>query len=141
MHAAFERTSVGGGLDTFDYVPLSEARVVAALIQSRSRIDAGYVSADGMEGAMDYGPGVFDLNESIVCTYADLDTLIDTCGMTDGQHTTVAMLMAGYTIADIASICCLAADLVFAAFREAVARIVAQENRCWDATYHVQPAG
>lgn len=70
-----ETRNEGRGLHEWDYLPLSEERVVAQLIKNRWRLDAAYYPL--MEEAACCNPlvshGVFQFSEPVLTTYIDLD--------------------------------------------------------------------
>ena len=46
--------------------------------------------------------GISLFSEPILCTYIDLERLIETCGLSAAERKTVDYLMLGYSTADIA---------------------------------------
>ena len=83
------------------YVPLSEERVVQKLIRERAVLDQSFYPIVEPTHVLTTD-GVFALNEDILCIYADLDSLIMRCGLSDQERLTVDLLMKGYVLADIA---------------------------------------
>lgn len=54
------------------YLPLGEERVIAKLIKNRSKLDAAYFARQN-ECSLLEASGAFDLAESVLCTYIDLE--------------------------------------------------------------------
>lgn len=104
----------------WEYVSLSEPRVVARLILHRGRMEAKLAT---------------DMDEPVRCTYIDLDRLIEHCGLDGRQEVTVTMLMLGYTSTDIAEMLSVEEWLIRQAFQRAVRKIVRQNNLVWKDTY------
>lgn len=71
-----ETRNEGRGLHEWDYLPLGEERVVTQLLQNRSRWDESYWPLLE-ENQTIASNGVFPFSEPILCTYADLDRLIE----------------------------------------------------------------
>lgn len=110
---------------------MSEAWVVALLIKSRHKLDAGYVSIYDQNTNPCSSAGGFGINESILCMYIDLDMLIEACDMPDLQQDTLTLMMSGYTITDIALRRACEYNSVKEQFEQAVCRIVGMNNRRW----------
>lgn len=79
--------------------------------------------------------GVPPFSEPILCTYIDLDRLIETAGLTEIQQKVVAWLMCGYSELDIAEEMECTKQAVNVHFRKAVDKIVKRDIRIWEATY------
>lgn len=119
------------------YAPLSEARVVSQLIRERSQLDPGFIAGlsqmENVSGvASDGVPVVLD---DVVCTYADLDTLIDTCGLSASERFTVGELMKGYGFTDIAEEFGGERQTYYTLFKRAVEKIVSANNLHWEEVY------
>ena len=75
------RRSSSAVIDSWDYVPFSEPRIIEALIVNRVEYDKNYGL---MDGAAPYGileaTGGMDLDIDRIAVYIDLDRLIETCG-------------------------------------------------------------
>lgn len=76
----------------------------------------------------------YDFNEAVICTYVDLDELIEHSGMTEIQRNTVDMLMQGYGLGDIAAIRGIHRQSVQDQLNRAIERIIAENNQRWAAT-------
>lgn len=77
--------------------------------------------------------GVFALNEDILCIYADLDSLIERAGLSDGERITIDLLMKGYILRDISEYYGKSRQNFDILFRRAVKKIVKQNNMDWEA--------
>ena len=77
--------------------------------------------------------GVFALNEDVVCIYADLDSLIDRCGLSEQERLTVDLLMKGYMLSDIADHYGKSLQNFQILLKRAVKKIVKQNNTDWEA--------
>lgn len=131
-HIAMQTRNEGRGLAEWAYLCLGEKPTVAWLIVNRSRMDRTYYAL--MSGVAD-GNELPTMHEPIFCTYADLDQLIDTCGLSDGERKIIDALMAGYTITDLAEICGWQKQTVDVQYRRALAKIVEQNDRNWTQVY------
>lgn len=76
-----------------------------------------------------------DLFEPVLCTYIDLDVLIETCGMSDMQTRVTRMLMEGYSFEDIAEIIGCSHQTIRTHFKRAVNAVVKKNNDNWLKTY------
>jgi len=74
---------------------------------------------------------VSDIAEPILCTYLDLDRLIEQSEMTEEQSWVVHLIMQGYTETDIAQERGCSRQAVCRLFRDGVRRIVAANNAQW----------
>ncbi len=98
---AMQTRNEGRGLAEWAYLSLGEAKTVTRLIVNRSRLDGAFQSL--MEAPTLLGTaGIPTMYEPVYCTYLDLDRLIETCGLSDGQRRIVDDLMTGHTLTDIA---------------------------------------
>ena len=77
---------------------------------------------------------MFPLNEDVLCVYADLDSLIERAGLSDGERITVDLLMQGYILADIAEHYGKSKQNFDILFRRAVKKIVKRNNMDWEET-------
>jgi hypothetical protein len=71
------------------------------------------------------------LSEDIACTYIDLDTLIETCGLSKLQRFVVDEAMKGYSVSDISSHHDMARQTADGALRAAIDKIVSKNNELW----------
>lgn len=76
--------------------------------------------------------GGFALNEDALCVYADLDSLIERAGLSDGERTAVQYVMRGYTLADIAEHFGKTRQIFEIFFNRAVKKIVKRNNADWE---------
>ena len=76
--------------------------------------------------------GVYPLNEDVICVYADLDSLIERAGLSDGERMTVDLLMRGYAIADIAEYYNKTRQTFEILLKRAVKKIVKCNNADWE---------
>lgn len=77
--------------------------------------------------------GVFPLDEDVICTYIDLDDLIENAGLSETERKIVRYLMEGYGISDIAEYLGHARQTSEEMFARAVDKIVAKNNARWEA--------
>lgn len=82
---------------------------------------------------------MFPLNEDVVCTYIDLDMLIETCGLSQTEKLIVSYLMQGYGLSDIAEYLGHARQTSNEMFDRAVEKITAENNRRWEACHSDKP--
>ena len=75
-------------------MPLSEARVVKELLRQRIRVDRAYAMKLGACSLLESG-GTSDIVEPVLCTYMDLDRLIENSGMTAEQRFVIGPDHAG----------------------------------------------
>lgn len=131
-HVHQELRNEGRGLHEWDYVSLSEHRVVAALIKNRSRVDATYYmkAYNAVEHPL-ISQGVTQFSEPITVTYMDLDRLIETCGLTPGELEIVGLIMFGYGFTDIAAVKEVTVQAVNQMFNRAVDKVVKRNNSNW----------
>ena len=71
------------------------------------------------------------MSEPILCTYIDLDHLIERCGLSPWQREIVRRLMDGYTMLDIAKLTDRALTTIDVQYRRAVEKIVRCNNEDW----------
>lgn len=75
--------------------------------------------------------GVFPFSEPVLCTYIDLDILIDEAGLTKAEDKIVRWLMEGYRMNDIAEHHGTTARHVGILFRRAVEKICEANVHRW----------
>ena len=75
--------------------------------------------------------GVFPFSEPVLCTYIDLDMLIDEAGLTRAEDKIVRWLMEGYMMSDIAEYYGTTARHVGILFKSAVEKICAADVHRW----------
>jgi len=68
---------------------------------NRSRLDPAFYPSMAQTD-INTTAGVSLFSEPILCTYIDLEKLINTCGLSKMERVTVDYLMLGYSAADIA---------------------------------------
>lgn len=111
-------------------MPLSEARVVKELLRQRIRVDRAYAMKLGACSLLESG-GTSDIAEPVLCTYMDLDRLIENSGMTAEQRFVTDQTMQGWTETDIAEARGCSRQAVCRLLRDAVQRIVDANNAEW----------
>ena len=109
--------------------------MVAQLIRNRWRLDESYYPLLEPERCPLASGGVFPFSEPILCTYMDLDRLIETSGQSASERKVVAWLMQGYSMSDIAERHGTSRQTIDAIFRRAVGRIVEAARRRWFDVY------
>lgn len=75
--------------------------------------------------------GVFPFSEPVLCTYIDLDMLIDEARLTKAENKIVHWLMEGYAMNDIADHYGTSARHVGILFRSAVEKICEADVHRW----------
>ena len=129
-----ETRNDGRGLREWDYIPLCEAKTVAKQIQERSRLDPTFYPS--LSNASIFGTDGVNLGgEPIICTYIDLESLVDACGFSQKEREILDDLMYGYTSQDIADRMSVARQTVDVIFKRAIKKIVDENNRRWHAVY------
>lgn len=73
--------------------------------------------------------------EPIICTYIDLEALIDSCDFSSREKMILDDLMYGYASQDIADRLAVTRQTVDVFFKRAVKKIVEENNRKWHDTY------
>lgn len=111
-------------------MPLSEPRVVKELLRQRIRVDRAYAVELDACSILESG-GVSDIAEPVLCTYMDLDRLIENSGMTAEQRFVTDQTMQGWTETDIAEARGCSRQAVCRLLRDAVQRIVDANNAEW----------
>ena len=132
-HVLKELRNEGLGCHEWDYMPLSDRVVVEHLIKHRSEVDPYYVEKHFPSGLSPSGD--MDFREPIFVTYADLDSLIESCGLSKHQRQVVDLLMLGYTKKDVADLRHDLQQTVEVHFNRAVRRIIKENNRRWASVY------
>lgn len=100
------------------------------LIQHRSDIDRFYaMEAHCGEDMEHQTSGGLVFNEDIVCTYIDLDALIDSCGLSELELLAITERMKGYSLRDVAEEHGYARSAVYGAFGSGVDAIVKEARR------------
>lgn len=79
--------------------------------------------------------GVASPSEEVLTTYADLDILIDACGLSPQEQKIVGWLMEGYGLSDIANHMKIRTAAAHEAYDNAVNKIVAESVRRWRKVY------
>ena len=129
-----ETRNEGRNLHEWDYISLSEKRVVCVLIKQRSKIDGNYYAKTSANDVLSHdGNTIF--SEPIICVYADQDNLIETSELSPGQYVIVNKIMYGYSTSDIAEIMCIPPSSVCIQFNRAQDKIVKRNNELWNSTY------
>ena len=104
------------------------------MIANRSRLDpAFYPSMTNADVNATAGVSLF--SEPILCTYLDLERLINTCGLSPAEQKTVDYLMLGYMVADIADHLGKTRQTIETLLKRAVAKICTRNNELWAETY------
>lgn len=107
-------------IDNWDYIPLTETRIVGALIIGRSHYDPSR-SESLQNGNI----------EDRICVYADLDKLLNETPLSEKERLTVYELMNGYSISDIARYYNGIPQTYEKFFVRAVEKIAEQEKKSW----------
>ena len=129
-----ETRNDGRGLREWDYLPLCEEKTVAKQIQERSRQDPTYYPS--LTNASIFMTDGINLGgEPIICTYIDLEMLIDACNFSSRERLVLDDLMYGYNSQDIADSLAVARQTIDVIFKRAVKKIVEENNRRWRAVY------
>ena len=76
--------------------------------------------------------GAFALNEDALCIYADLDFLLERCGLSDWERITVDWVMQGYSLYDIAEHYGKTRQNFEILLKRAVKKVVKQNNADWE---------
>lgn len=128
-HVKQELRNEGRGLHEWDYISLSEHRVVAGLIKNRSRVDETYYMK--LYSSVQHplvSQGVCPFSEPITVTYLDLDELIETCGLSKLEHSVINRLMFGYGVVDIGEQLEMTPMNVNTLFNRAIDKVVKKNN-------------
>ena len=104
---------------------------MAQLIKNRWRLDESYFPLLEPETCPLSSSGVFPFSEPILCTYMDLDRLIESCGQSASERKVVAWIMQGYSMTDIAERHGTSRQTINAIFRRAVERVAEAARRRW----------
>lgn len=116
------------------YLSLGEECVVGKLIKERSKQDAAY--GNEAYGQLESGGGG-SIHEDVICTYIDLDRLIQECHFDAATQNVQNRLMCGYTLRDIADEDQCDPYEIERVFRNAVWAIAKQNDRNWKETHAV----
>jgi DNA-binding NarL/FixJ family response regulator len=73
--------------------------------------------------------------EPIICTYIDLEALIESCDFSPRERSVLDDLMYGYNSQDIADRFAITRQTVDVMFKRAVKKIVEENNRRWQAVH------
>lgn len=76
--------------------------------------------------------GAFGLNEDVICIYADLDSLLERCELSEWERITVGWLMQGYTLFDIAEKYGKTRQNFEILLKRAVKKVVRRNNLDWE---------
>ncbi len=117
-------------IDCRGYVSYSDPDVVAKLIKERSKIDKYYTDEEESFNPM-VSNGTPVVVEEVMCIYIDLESLIESCGLSPTEKKIVGDLMYGYTISDIAEYYKVARQTCDVMFHRAVDKIVRENNKRW----------
>lgn len=79
--------------------------------------------------------GVASPSDDVLVTYADLDVLIDACGLSPQEGKIVHWLMEGYGLSDIANHMKIRTSVAEEAYSSAVGKIIAENTRRWRKVY------
>ena len=130
-----ETRNEGRGLREWDYVPLSEPRVVTQQIQNRWKADeAYYPQIEETENPL-ISNGVFPFSEPVLVTYIDLDMLIQEAKLSKSEWKIVSWLMQGYIASDIATHYGITRQSVGVLLKRAVDKICEANNKRWRDAY------
>lgn len=121
----------GRGCHEYDYIPFSDPGVVTKLIMQRSKIDQNYYPLLCQSDPYYETDGVPVFSELIICTYLDLDRLIDQAELSPGQRRIVDYLMRGYCGKDIADHLGIVQQNIPVQLQKAVRKIIAANERNW----------
>ena len=131
-----ETRNEGRGLREWDYVPLSEPRIVARLIKNRWKVDETfYPLMESTDISILATNGVFPFSEPVLVTYIDLDNLIETAHLTRAERQIVHRLMEGYSGTDIAEHYGTTKEHVTTLLQSASQKIARENNRRWNECY------
>lgn len=129
-----ETRNEGRGLREWDYLSLGEERTVSNLIANRSRQDPSFYPSI-TNADINNTAGVSLFSEPILCTYIDLERLINTCGLSKMELAIIKYLMQGYAATDIADHFGYARQTVETLFKRAVKKICKRNEEVWYETY------
>lgn len=104
------------------------------MIRNRSKLDAAY-QIKQEQRSHEMTTGVCEVLEPILCLYIDLDGLIERCGLSAQQMDIVLLIMAGYTVGDIAEIWGKPHQQVVLQYQRAVQKITRQNDIEWYAMH------
>lgn len=133
-----ETRNAGRGLREWDYITLSEPRIVSSLIKNRSKLDQSFypsLTSNLTNVSADITSGVFLFSEAIICTYIDLEKQIETCGLSSGERLIVNQIMLGYSFADLEDMFGKTRQTYEKQFERAVWKICKQNDSNWMRVY------
>lgn len=107
-------------IDSWDYLPLTETRIIGALIIGRCHLDPSRSENLQMHDV-----------ENRICAYADLDRLLNETPLSQKERLTVYELMNGYSIADIANYYDGMTQTYEKFFTRAIEKLAEQERKSW----------
>ena len=115
----------------FNYVPLSEKYVVTTQIKNRWKQDESFYPLEEETSNPLISNGVFPFSESVLCTYIDLDILIDSCGLTQYEKLIIKLIMRGHSAPDIAEKYQCSPKTVNKYLNIAIDKIIQKNNENW----------
>lgn len=122
-------------VDNWEYVPLSEPRIVAGLILQRSEQDRQYDLLSAPFGIVE-SAGTSIMDTERMATFMDQDEQIEICGLSRSERYTVDKQMDGYSMSDVAAMMGEVAVATVSSYQErAVSKIVGANNRKWADVY------
>lgn len=125
-----ELINEGRGQHEWSYLPLCEGHILRKLIENRIKLDSAYQMKIYETDNPITSNGVPIFEEPIICTYMDLDSLIENCKLTKMQSYVVDQQMRGYAQADIADNLGLTRASISMHFTGAVKRLIESNNQC-----------
>ena len=105
----------------WEAVSLSEEHMVAALVKARQRLDPVQMGT----------PCDYRLQETMLCLYVGLDSLIARAPLTERERMILRGYMAGYATEETGEAAGVTRQAVSKAFHAAVRKLVAQNNKDW----------
>lgn len=112
--------------------------MVKELILKRTEYDRSFLPELYQDNVLST-EGVFPLEDDVLCTYIDLDVLIEACGLSQMEQKIVDWLMQGYGLTDIAEVLGYVRQTADTMFDRAVEKIVSENNRRWLSCYSDKP--
>lgn len=103
-------------------------------------MDAAYIAKVGNSHLLS-SQGSFGVAEEILCTYIDLDRLIDACHFDRPQRTLLNAVMEGYSLHDMDELYGWKDGCAENAVRAMTKRIVRQNDRQWKAFHNARKNG
>ena len=130
-----ETRNEGRGLREWDYVPLSEPRVVTQQIQNRHKCDESLYALSHETTNPIVSNGVFPFSEPVLVTYMDLDHLIETAQLTKPERKIVRWAMYGYSLQDIGDHYGCGETKVRLLLKSAANKICEENNKQWSEAF------